>query len=570
MAGENPGSTVGSKGTGKNLRALLVVVLFLVAYVPVLNAGFIWDDDAYVSQNLTLRSVEGLRQIWLEPGATPQYYPLVFTSFWLEYHAWGLSPRGYHAINVLLHGICALLVWRLLARLAVPGAWLAAAIFALHPVHVESVAWVTERKNVLSGVFYLSAMLALLRFAGATRDDDCEAQNPPLDWRWYGLASLSFLAALLSKSVTASLPAAFLVIQWWRRGRLPPHLVLSMIPLFVVGATAGLATVWLETELVGAKGGEWSLSAWERLLVAGRALWFYAAKLVWPLDLAFVYPRWKIDGGQLWQSLFPLGVVGVAVLLWWRRTGWGRGPFAGFLLFCGTLFPALGFLDVFPHRFSYVADHFQYLASLGLLIPLAVVLEWALRFIPAKSRVGLRAALLMLLALLTFMQARIYQEPELLWRDTLDKNPESYLANSHMGTIHSERGESRAALAYYREAHRIKPHDPPALNNLAWLLATADDASVRDGVAAVPLAEEAADLTDHKVAVILDTLAASYASAGQYEKAYSTARRGLEVAERAGLRKTARELRSRMRLYRDHRPYISSKPAKATVRTRRQ
>jgi protein O-mannosyl-transferase len=133
--------------------ALLLVVAVLIAYLPALQGGYIWDDNRYVTENPILPQPDGLAAIWTDPGATIQYYPMVFTTFWLEYRLWGLNPLGYHATNILLHALSALLLWAILRRLAVPGAWLAAALFALHPVHVESVAWVTERKNVLSGLF---------------------------------------------------------------------------------------------------------------------------------------------------------------------------------------------------------------------------------------------------------------------------------------------------------------------------------------------------------------------------------------------------------------------------------
>jgi len=249
--------------------AALGLLALLLAYEPALRAGFIWDDDVYVTDNANLVEPGGLRRIWLEPRTSPQYYPVVHTSFWIEQRLWGSAPFGYHLVNVLLHFAAALLVWRLLERLGVPGAALAAAVFALHPVHVESVAWVTERKNVLSGVLYLAAFLAYLRFdAGG-----------PGRWRAYALASGLFLGALGSKTVTASLPAAVAVVLWWRDGRLEPRRLAPLLPLLALGAAAGLATAWLEAAHVGASGEEWSLSPVGRCLVAARALWFYLGKL---------------------------------------------------------------------------------------------------------------------------------------------------------------------------------------------------------------------------------------------------------------------------------------------------
>jgi hypothetical protein len=157
MRGHPPDNVAANRNEGRPVneihrRRLFAVLLFAataIAYARVLDAGFVWDDFLYVVDNPTLRDLDGLRSIWLDPRANSQYYPLVFTSFWVEYHLWQLEPIGYHVTNVLLHAVDALLVWVLLRRLSLPGAWLAAAVFALHPTHVESVAWVSERKNVL-------------------------------------------------------------------------------------------------------------------------------------------------------------------------------------------------------------------------------------------------------------------------------------------------------------------------------------------------------------------------------------------------------------------------------------
>jgi hypothetical protein len=345
------------------LVALGIVCLTLLVYAPAISAGFIWDDDHYVTENMTLRSLAGLKQIWLDPKATPQYYPLVHTGFWVEYHLWGLDPKGYHLVNVLLHAANAVLVWLVLKRLGVPGALWAALIFALHPVHVESVAWVTERKNVLSTLFYLSAMLAYWRFWPA---DGAQPQTGA--WRWYGLALLLFVFALLSKTVTCSLPAAILLIRWWKTGRLASRDWLLTAPMFAVGLALALLTVYLEKHHVGAQGEEFTWSYLDRVLIAGRAIWFYAGKLIWPSNLIFIYPRWNIDASVWWQYVFPLAAAGVVLALLVLRNRLGRAPLTAVLFFIGTLTPALGFFDVYPMRYSFVADHFQYLASLGLIV----------------------------------------------------------------------------------------------------------------------------------------------------------------------------------------------------------
>jgi tetratricopeptide (TPR) repeat protein len=436
------------------LRAAVLVAITIAAYAPALRGGFVWDDDTHVTNNPTLRSLEGLSRIWVEPTALPQYYPLVHTTFWIEHHFWGDAPFGYHLVNVLLHALAAVLLLWVLEFLSVPGAWLAAAVFAVHPVHVESVAWVTERKNVLSAVFYLAAALCFLRFFEGSRHRR----------RWYVAGFGLFVAALLSKTVAASLPAALLIVLWWKRDRWRKAEVGPLLPLFAVGAAMGLATVWLEKHHVGAEGDAWSLSSVARCLVAGRALWFYAGKLCWPSNLTFVYPRWTIDAGVFWQYLFPLAAVAVVAALVRARDRIGKGPAAAILFFAATLFPALGFFSVFPMLFSYVADHFQYLASIGLIAGGAAgATVVARRMGPAGTRTGALAAalLLALFGSLTRGQCRLYKNAETLWRDTLAKNPGAWIADQNLGVLLTARGADAEAESYFRAALAIIPAYAP-------------------------------------------------------------------------------------------------------------
>jgi hypothetical protein len=358
--------------------ATAIVVLTLFAYSPVMEAGYIWDDDDYITQNQTLRSLEGLQKIWTERGAVPQYYPMVHTTYWIEYHLWGLNPKGYHVVNIILHGLNAILVGLILRQLQFPGYVLAAFLFAVHPVHVESVAWITERKNVLSGLFYLSSFIVFTKcfpaaFAGSRRGEINTAA--PADHRisringlFYFFSLLLFVCALLSKTVTSSLPAALLLVMWWKRGRISWRPILALLPFFVLGVLLSLNTVWMEKNHVRAQGFEWSFSFVERCLIAGRALWFYAGKLFYPVKLSFIYPRWEINAQALWQYIFPVAALLVAAVFWKMRVKIGRGPLVAICFFGGTLLPALGFIDFYPMRYSFVADHFQYLASLGLII----------------------------------------------------------------------------------------------------------------------------------------------------------------------------------------------------------
>jgi Flp pilus assembly protein TadD len=494
-------------GRRKLLVAGLLVALPLLTYVPSLSNGTIWDDDAYVTENRNLRSVEGLARIWTDPRATPQYYPLVHTSYWLEHRLWGVEPAGYHLVNVLLHATSVLVLWGLLRRLGLPGATLAAALFAVHPVQVETVAWITERKNTLSGLFYLCSAAAWLRF------------RPPEDERAGGgagawLASfLCFAGALLSKSVTATLPAALLVVTWWKRGRIGWRRdVLPLLPFFALGIALGLHTAWLERTHVGAAGPAWDLSFVERTLIAGRALWFYAAKLVWPHPLIFVYPRWSIDAGDPRQHLFPLAAVLLVGVLWALRGRIGRGPLAAALFFGGSLLPASGYFDVYPMRFSFVADHFQYLPSLGPLALLAAGLARACRAPPAPCR-ALGAALVLVLAALAWRQQGDYADARTLWTRTAEKNPECWIAQDSLGLFARADGDLPRALGHFRRATELDPLESRSFDSLGstLLLAGEPGAAIEAFGRAIELRP---DLTAARV-----NLAAALAELGHVDEA---------------------------------------------------
>jgi tetratricopeptide (TPR) repeat protein len=453
------------------IKILFLIVVTVIVYIPAIHGGYIWDDNAYVTHNQTLRSFSGLLQIWLEPRTTPQYYPLVFSSFWLEYHLWGLNPIGYHIVNVLLHASVAVLLYLAFRYLNLYGAWIIALVFALHPVHVESVAWITERKNVLSGLFYLCSVLFFFKFFRLRSGADEEKMGS----RWYYLAGIiMFVFALLSKSVTCTLPIALILVLWWKRGRISFKEFSYMIPLIVLGAPMGFLTAWLEKTHVGAEGFDWGLSLMERFLVAGRALWFYLWKLVWPVDLMFNYPHWKIDSSLLWQYAYPLSMLGLLVLLWRSRHVIGRAPLSALLFFMITLFPALGFFDVYPFRYSYVADHFQYLASIGIIALAIGGGAQLLQRIPSVRRKALIVAALFVVSLLgikSWHQEYIYKDKWTLWTETLKLNPESALAHNNLGSILSRQGRRREAIAHYDEAMRIMPNSAITHYNIGVELA---------------------------------------------------------------------------------------------------
>jgi tetratricopeptide (TPR) repeat protein len=446
-------------------RVLAIVALTCVSYLPVLRAGFVWDDDLHVMHTPQQVSWRGLRDLWLRPGFQPQYYPLTHTSFWIEYHLWGTDgsghprPVGYHVVNVLLHAANAVLVWRVLRRLEFGPAFIVGVLFAVHPVCVESVAWISERKNTLSTLFYLLAAMSYLRF-----DPPQEPGPVPRRWGMYALATVLFVCALLSKSVTCSLPAALLLVIWWKRGRIELRRdVLPLAPWFVLGAVLGLHTAAKERFDVGASGAEWNFSPIDRVLIAGRVLWFYAGKLVFPWPLAFNYPRWRIDAREPWQYAFPLAALAVIGVLWVFRKRIGRGPLVAVLFFAGTLTPALGFFNLYPMRFSFAADHMQYLASIGLLSLAAA----ALCRIPAGSiRQAVLVPIVLVLAVLTYWQAGAYESAETLWRDTLAKYPDEWMPNLNLGVVLShDPNRIDEAVGYIDKSLRLKPDQGEA--NLA-------------------------------------------------------------------------------------------------------
>jgi tetratricopeptide (TPR) repeat protein len=429
------------------LSALLFAAL-LLAYYPALHGTPVWDDEHHLTRP-DLRSWAGLARIWFDLGATQQYYPVTHSAFWLEHSLWGDWFTGYHLVNVILHTVSALLLVRILRRLEIRGAWLAGALWALHPVQVESVAWMSELKNTLSGVCYFGAGLLYLRF-------DRE-RSPKVYFAAFGL----FIIGLFAKSVIDTLPAALLLIFYWKRGKLLwQRDVVPLIPVFVIGIAAGLVTASVERTLIGAEGDNFNFSLLERGLIAGRAFWLYLGKLVWPADLIFIYPRWEISASDWWQFLFPALALGFIAGLAWMCRRWGRGPMVAILYFAGTLFPALGFINIYPFRYSFVADHFQYLACAGPIVLFSAGVAWlserTVKRYPLAMQ-GCCAILPAALMILTWRQCGTYSDIETLWRTTIAKNPECWMACNNLGMVLDQQGRLEEAVTEFREALRINP-----------------------------------------------------------------------------------------------------------------
>ncbi len=445
------------------LFGLLLAAVTIFMYRPAWNGGFIWDDDDYVTNNELLTAPDGLRRIWFSLDSPSQYFPLVYTTFRIEHALWGLNPSGYHWINLLLHVANALLVWRALVRLKVPGAWLAGAIFALHPVHVESVAWITERKNVLMGFFFLLTLLAWIAFL------DERTKRP---WRFYGLALILYVLALSAKTTACTLPAALLLILWLQKKPIDKRRLSQVVPFLILGIGMGLLAVWWERYHQGTRGALFALGPIERILIASRAVWFYLSKLIWPSNLTFIYPKWNISPAHPLDYAWLLAGVVLCAVIYFARRYVGRGVEVAAAFFVATLSPVLGFIMLYTFRYTFVADHYQYLASIGpIALASAGVATLAGTFKRSRPLIlSAAGCVTVTLALLTWRQAAMYADIEALWRTTLKENPECWMAHNNLGIALFQKGDTDDAIAHYRTTLEMQPDFWDAEYNLGIAL----------------------------------------------------------------------------------------------------
>ncbi|MDD9859312.1 MAG: tetratricopeptide repeat protein [Nitrospira sp.] len=438
-------------------KALAVLVLGLlvgVSYFPATMAGFVWDDLAFTAAR-PVQNLSGLWQIWFAPGNITNeghYWPVLYSLFWLEHKLWGFAPAGYHIVNMLLHLIVTLLLWRLLLRLEVAGAWVAAAVFAVHPLHVESVAWVIGRKDPLAAGFYLACVLTYIRFV----EDG--------HWWRYSCALGLFGLGLLSKSVVVTLPASLLIWHWWKQGRVTGTDLGRALPFLAVGL--GVTVVdWLSYKSLEHVVFDYSVI--ERGLIAARAWWFYISKLVWPSELAVIYPRWEVGTGGALAWGCVAATVTVAVLLWVSRHRTGRGPLAGALFFTVTLSPMLGFVDYGYMQFAFVADRYQYLAGAGVIAVLVGAAASGARRLPDTWRtivpVVVTVVVVACLGTITWHQAAIYKDEGTFFRRVAALNPAARFAHYNLGREYQRQGRLEEALVAYRTEYRFAratPNDP--------------------------------------------------------------------------------------------------------------
>jgi hypothetical protein len=444
------------------LLALVLVIVTFAVYQPTWHSGFIWDDGLLITENRMVQARDGLYGIWFTTEAA-NYYPLTSSFWWLEWRLWGNNPAGYHVVNVLLHMVNVVLIWMVLRRLRVPGAWLAALLYAVHPVNVATVAWISEQKNTLSMLFFTLSILWYLRFDGENKG------------YWYGLSLTAFLLALLSKAAVVMLPVVLLGCAWWLRGRLRAKDWLRAAPFFALSFLLGLTTVWFECnrdlngQLTRAGG------LFSRLPVAGVAPWFYLYKAVLPLDLCMIYPQWN-PGAWGWAGWLP-GIVlaGSVALLWWKRCGWGRPLLFGFGYFVVMLFPMLGFFDQGFYEYSMVADHWQYYSIAGVAaLAAAGTVALGQRLHRGQQVIGSVAGLVVIvLGALTWQRCLVFRDQETLFRDNLHYNPSAWVAHYNLGVVLQRAGRMEGAAEEFEQALQFKPDLAEAHYNLGLVFAQA-------------------------------------------------------------------------------------------------
>ncbi|MCE5230792.1 glycosyltransferase family 39 protein [bacterium] len=564
------------------LAAAALAVLAFAVYLPAISGGFIWDDLPLVFDNALLRDKTGLWRIWTTISsmeAEDHYRPLQYTLLWLQYQCWGNWTAGYHAVNMLLHGAVAVQIWRLMRRLGLPGAWIGAALFAVHPVHAESVAWIFGVKDLVSTLLCLAAVEMYLNH---------EERG---GWKWLALAAAAVFAAMLAKSTSTMLPFAIAILAWYRRGRITRREILSISLLAAITLAVALADTYV-VKINNANRTMIVPPLMDRLVQSGMALMFYLGKLAWPAGLSPIYPQFAYRLGDPLHWLPLAATVLVTAVLWLARGSIGRGPLACWLDYALMLAPMLGLVYFGFLTKSPVADRFQYMASIGPIVGIAALAGGWIANADGKSRL-IRAApaiaVLVALSLLTWRQAGFYRDQFTFFRRALEIAPESPAAYYCLGVRAWGHNEFHAAEKLFAEAHRLDSKDNEtiyALGNsmarqgktaeavkfyrdkigegctnakvwgaLAWLLAT--DPRVRDPEQALRVATECVARSKAPDPKLWSTLAAAQAANGQTREAAATARKALQLAKANNLIGVQQILEQLIPLYDEGKPYIA-------------
>ena len=649
----------------KYLPVLALLALTTAIYWPALRGEFVWDDLLLVKKNPLVTGEFTVWSLWFRTD-----FPLSILSFWLQSRLWGDHAAGFHAVNLALHLANTFLLWRVLSRAKIPGAGFAAALFAAHPLCVASVAWVSELKNVLSLTFLLlSASWYLrneVRSPAFRRSGDDPPAAPPEGGTpnecprrmWYWLALVAFALALLAKTSAVALPVFLLALAWWQNGKISPRDVLRTAPFFALAIGFGLMTVWFQQHQLRLTENLEPQNFASRIAIAGMALWFYLGKILAPLNLCAIYPRWQPDAAALVSFLPAVAWCAALAASWWFRKRCGIALLIALGCFTAALFPVLGFFNFYFSALSRVSDHFAYLPLVCIVVLAAATLK---RFLPGIAFRAVATAIVLALALLASQRARVYATDEALWRDTLAKNSAAWTAHNNLGCIRAEQhrndeaitlfedslklnprnasahlnlarllamrrafapaethflaaielkpddpearnafaaaladagrieaaiaqlelslrakltleahmqlaglyraaGKIREAIAQSRAALKLQPDQPEVLSNLAWLLATSADDSLRNGKDAVRFAERACQLTKFAQAPMVGTLAAAYAEAGHFDAAASTAQKAIALATEAGDLQFANVNRQLLQLYQSRQPFHETPP----------
>lgn len=439
------------------VKAFVLIAATLAVYAPVMDGEFVWDDDTHVYENLVIQP-GGLYRSWFTTEHH-NYWPVSWTAFWLQWKLWGMAPAGYHVVTVLLHLGCALLLWRVLTRLQIPGAWLAGLIFAIHPVNVETGAWITQQKNLLCMLFALVCVERYTLFLAHRK------------WGVYAVAWLAFLLSLLAKTAAVTIPVVLVGCAWWRDRGLRRRQIVTALPFFALSVLMSLGEVWFQYNRAGAVRVRGD-SLLHRLVTAGHVVTFYLGKVFWPAGLSFVYPnpQVRVDLAAHYAPLLLLLVVMGSAL--WQHRDRGRPVLFGMGYFLVMIFPVLGFLNIYFMRYSWVSDHWQYMAMAG---PVALVVGLAAR---GREQAGARmkaawsilaAVVCVALGLLAYRRAGVFHDSERLWRDTIARNPSAWMARNNWGLELADRGRLDEAQVHFTAVLALRPDSVEAHLNLASL-----------------------------------------------------------------------------------------------------
>jgi tetratricopeptide (TPR) repeat protein len=460
-----------------------------VAYLPALNGGFILDDDVLLTKNPSIKAPDGLFQFWCttEPY---DYWPVTNTALWFEWRLWAMNSPGYHVTNLILHVVESLLIWIIMRRLSIPGAFLAAVIFAVHPVNVESAAWIAQRKNMMSLLFFLLSILWYLKYFGLAPPrlaaklsmvhrplpaDSSFIPHPSSFYFWYWLSLAAFVLAMLSKGSAAILPILLLAIVWWLRPRWTVFIsrwdIVRTVPFFAVAVALTAVNLWFQShgEEVMVRNADFT----ERVLGAGAVVWFYLYKAILPFDLAFIYPQWQIEHGNPLWWLPLVGALAVTAALWRYRKSWSRPLLFAWVFFCAALVPVMGFTDVGFMKYSLVADHYQHIAIIGVIALAAASWSvWRRRARGGERRAATVVAVVVAgtLAFLTYRQSEIYRDNIVLYTATLEKNPNCWMAQNNLGNVLIQAGRPRDAIEHCQRALELNSNYAKAHYNLGTAL----------------------------------------------------------------------------------------------------